>query len=90
MQKAGFDLNYKIGTIKKKLASAYRGTGDYKLPTKEEVQQLQELGISLERKIKTGQEIGQATFDVSIEKCDEAQNAISNLLERQEKNKEQK
>ena len=90
LQKAGFDLNYKIGTIKKKLASAYRGTGDYKLPTKEEVQQLQELGISLERKIKTGQEIGQATFDVSIEKCDEAQNAISNLLERQEKNKEQK
>ena len=57
---------------------------------KEEIQQLQELGISLERKRKTGQEIGQATFDVSVEKCDEAQNVISKLIERQEENKEQK
>lgn len=90
LQEAGFDLNNKIGGTKERIAMAYRGTGQYKPPTKEEVQQLQELGVSLERKRKTGQEIGQATFDVSVEKCDEAQNVISNLLERQEKNKEQK
>ena len=90
LQEAGFDLNNKIGGTKERIAMAYRGKGRRKPPTKEEIQQLQELGISLERKRKTGQEIGQATFDVSVEKCDEAQNVISKLIERQEENKEQK
>ena len=90
LQEAGFDISYKIGNAKVGITKAYRGKGTYKPPTEEEVQQLEKLGISLERKRKTGQEIGQATFDVSVEKCDEAQNVISNLTKRRKESKNQK
>ena len=40
------------------------------------------MGISLEKKKKTGQDIGKATFDASVEKCDEAQEVLERLVEK--------
>ena len=40
------------------------------------------MGISLEKKKNTGQDIGKATFDASAEKCDEAQEVLDRLVEK--------
>ena len=40
------------------------------------------MGISLEKKKNTGQDIGKATFDASAEKCDEAQETLDRLVEK--------
>ena len=44
----GIKLKYRIGEIKNGIACTHRGKGNYKKPTKEQVQELQKLGISLE------------------------------------------
>ena len=46
----GIELSYKIGITKTYIASAHRGNGRGEKPTQEQVQELQKLGISLERR----------------------------------------
>ena len=50
--------------------------------SEEQVKILLDMGISLEKKKKTGQDIGKATFDASAEKCDEAQEVLDRLVEK--------
>ena len=63
----GLEPTDKIGRIKSSITQAYRGKGNYKPPTQEQVEELKILGISLEEKdtvqefidtINTLQEIG--------------------------------
>ena len=49
-KKLGIILNDKIGQTKMSITSAYRGNGNSEKPTQEQIQKLQKLGISLERR----------------------------------------
>ena len=55
-EELGMKLNDKIGQTKKGIADAWRGNGTCKKPTQEQVQELQKLGISLEKRKRTGKE----------------------------------
>ena len=72
---ARIDPTICIGTIKKQVAGAYRGVASYKdAPTQEQVQQLLEMGISLERQqVFDGNDVGKAGFGTPIEICEAAQ-----------------
>ena len=87
--KLGIELNDKIGKTKMNIASAYRETGNGRKPTKEQVQRLLELGISLERKNRSSKEIAEATISSlkDIELADKEDKALQELVE---KNKTQK
>ena len=82
LKKAGLEPKDKIGIIKNSITQAYRGKGTYTPPTEEQVKIMLDMGISLEKKKKTGQDIGKATFDASVEKCDEAQETLERLAEK--------
>ena len=82
LKKAGLEPKDKIGQTKSTIAQAYRGKGTSTPSTEEQVKILLDMGISLEKKKKTGQDIGKATFDASVEKCDEAQEVLERLVEK--------
>ena len=85
IEKAGLNPDDKIGSSLTDIKRAYNGKGRNKPPTEEEVERFEKHGISLEQKKRTSQEIGQASFDAPVEDCDEAQAALSNLIEKQKK-----
>ena len=91
IEKLGLELNDNIGTTKKNTAQAYRGIGSCTPPTKEQVERLKELGISLEKiegnrtdkfieKLEKLQEIG-----VDVSKIPTSDCTIEKLLQKQEK-----
>ena len=82
IKEIGLEPKDKIGSTKTTIAQAYRGKGQYTPPTEEQVKILLDMGISLEKKKNTGQDIGKATFDASAEKCDEAQETLDRLVEK--------
>ena len=47
-EKLGIELIDRIGNAKMNITNTYRGNGSYEMPTKEQVQKLLELGVSLE------------------------------------------
>ena len=47
-EKLGIELIDRIGNAKMNITNTYRGNGSYEMPTKEQVQKLSELGVSLE------------------------------------------
>ena len=63
MINAGLDPNEKIGVKKKSISQAYNGTIKSKPPTSEQVEKLLTLGIRLDRRKITGEEIAEATID---------------------------
>ena len=82
IKEIGLEPKDKIGQTKSSITKAYRGKGQSTPPTEEQVKILLDMGISLEKKKKTGQDIGKATFDDSAEKCDEAQEVLDRLVEK--------
>ena len=82
IKEIGLEPKDKIGQTKSSITKAYRGKGQSTPPTEEQVKILLDMGISLEKKKKTGQDIGKATFDASAEKCDEAQEVLDRLVEK--------
>ena len=49
LEEMGLDLTQKIGRKKNSIVNAYRGKGGYKPPTEEQVEELEKLGIRLEK-----------------------------------------
>ena len=82
-KKLGIILNDKIGVVKNKIACAHRGNGGYKKPTQEQVQELQKLGISLEKRKRTGKEIARASIDSikNMEVSDKVDGELEGLVE---------
>ena len=74
------------------IASAYRETGNGRKPTKEQVQRLLELGISLERKNRSSKEIAEATISSlkDIELADKEDKALQELVEKNKTQKKEK
>ena len=85
--KIGLDPKEKIGNKKKNISQAYRGIGKSKPPTKEEVQRINELGISVDKRSRTGKEIAKATISSlkDIEMADREDEALKYLEEKTEK-----
>ena len=82
IKKVELEPKDKIGQTKHNITKAYRGTRNVTPPTEEQIKILLDMGISLEKKKKTGQDIGKVTFDASVEKCDEAQEVLERLVEK--------
>ena len=82
-KKLGIILNDKIGVVKNRIACAHRGNGRYKKPTQEQVQELQKLGISLEKRKRTGKEIARASIDSikNMEVSDKVDGELEGLVE---------
>ena len=82
-KKLGIILNDKIGVVKNNIACAHRGNGSYKKPTQEQVQELQKLGISLEKRKRTGKEIARASIDSikNMEVSDKVDGELEGLVE---------
>ena len=87
LKKLGIELTDKIGNTKDRIIQAYRGRGKSIPPTKEQVEQLLELGIKLELKSITGKEIAKATISSikNIELSDEEDKALQELVKEQKK-----
>ena len=79
----GIELSYKIGITKTYIASAHRGNGRGEKPTQEQVQELQKLGISLEKRKRTGKEIARASIDSikNMEVSDKVDGELEGLVE---------
>ena len=82
-EELGIELNDKIGQTKKGIADASRGNGTWKKPTQEQVQELQKLGISLEKRKRTGKEIARASIDSikNMEVSDKVDGELEGLVE---------
>ena len=82
-EELGIELNDKIGQTKKGIADASRGNGTWKKPTQEQVQELQKLGISLEKRKRTGKEIARASIDSikNMEVSDKVDGELKGLVE---------
>ena len=86
LEEIGVDPEKKIGIQKSNIAQAYRGKGTCKSPTKEQVEELAKLGISLERKRITGKKIVEASI-ISLtnqEMADTEDAALKALVEQRE------
>lgn len=79
---ARIDPTIHIGSLKKQIAGAYRGVASYKdAPTQEQVQQLLEMGISLERQhVFDGNDVGKAGFGTPVEICEAAQRDLNTRI----------
>ena len=79
----GIRLNDKIGQTKMSIARAYRRNGSGEKPTQEQVQELQKLGISLEKRKRTGKEIARASIDSikNMEVSDKVDGELEGLVE---------
>ena len=82
-EELGIELNDKIGQTRGNIANAYRGNGRGKKPTQEQVQELQKLGISLEKRKRTGKEIARASIDSikNMEVSDKVDGELEGLVE---------
>ena len=88
-EELGIELNDKIGQTKKGIADASRGNGGYKKPTQEQVQELQNLGISLEKRKRTGKEIAGASISSikNMEVSDKADRELQEVVKEVENKK---
>ena len=86
-EELGIELSNRIGVTKTGIASAYRGNGNRKKPTQEQVQILSELGISLEK--RTGKEIARASIGSikNMEVSDKADRELKELVKEVENKK---
>ena len=84
----GIELSDRIGPTKANITSVYRGNMRGKKPTQKQIQKLSELGISLEKRKRTGQEVVRASID-SIKHMEMLDNAYSEvkILEEEVRNK---
>ena len=82
-EELGIELSNRIGVTKTGIACAHRGNGGYKKPTQEQVQELQKLGISLEKRKRTGKEIARASIDSikNMEVSDKVDGELEGLVE---------
>ena len=88
-EELGIELSDKIGQTRGNIAKAYRGNGGYKKPTQEQVQELQNLGISLEKRKRTGKEIVEASISSikNMEVSDKADRELKELVKEVENKK---
>ena len=84
----GIELSDRIGPTKANITSVYRGNMRGKKPTQKQIQKLSELGISLEKRKRTGKEVVGASID-SIKHMEMLDNAYSEvkILEEEVRNK---
>ena len=84
LEEVGIESTQKIGKKKNSIVQAYRGKGTNKPPTKEQVEELKKLGISLESKKRTGKEIAQASISSlkDIETSDREDAVLKELVEK--------
>ena len=90
LEEIGLNPTQRIGRKKNRIAIAYRGKSKLKPPTKEQVEELKELGISLEYKLRTGKEIAEASISslTDIEMSDREDIALKDLVKKRKKEKE--
>ena len=74
----GIELSDRIGPTKANITSVYRGNMRGKKPTQKQIQKLSELGISLEKRKRTGKEVVRASID-SIKHMEMLDNAYSEV-----------
>ena len=88
-EELGIELSDKIGITKTYIASAHRGKGSGKKPTQEQVQELQNLGISLEKRKRTGKEIAEASISSikNMEVSDKADRELKEVVKEVENKK---
>ncbi len=88
-EELGIELSDKIGITKTYIASAHRGKGSGKKPTQEQVQELQNLGISLEKRKRTGKEIAGASISSikNMEVSDKADRELQEVVKEVENKK---
>ena len=91
-EELGIELNDKIGQTKMSIASASRGKGSGKKPTQEQVQRLQNLGISLEKAKRTGKEVVRASIDSTkhMEVSDKTDRELKEFVKEVENKKKNK
>ena len=98
IEKLGLNLTNKPGKKLNRIACSYRKEckniprkkGEHIPPTKEQVEELKKLGISLEYKSRTGKEIAQASISslTDIEMSDREDSALKDLVKKRKKEKE--
>ena len=88
-EELGIKLSDKIGQTRGNIASAHRGKGSGKKPTQEQVQELQNLGISLEKRKRTGKEIAGASISSikNMEVSDKADRELQEVVKEVENKK---
>ena len=88
LEKIGLEPTQKIGLKKNNIVQAYRGKGVCKPPTKEQVEELKKLGISLESK-RTSKEIAEASISslTDIEMTDKEDAELRKTIEKEKKKK---
>ena len=88
-EELGIELNDKIGQTRGNIANAYRGNGRGKKPTQEQVLELQNLGISLEKRKRTGKEIAGASISSikNMEVSDKADRELQEVVKEVENKK---
>ena len=88
-EKLGIELIDRIGKAKMNITNTYRGNGGYKKPTQEQVQELQNLGISLEKRKRTGKEIVEASISSikNMEVSDKADRELKEVVKEVENKK---
>ena len=84
LEKIGLDPTQRIGVKKIEIARSYRGQGTLKPPTKEQIEELKKLGISLESKKRTSKEIAEASISslTDIEMADIEDSALKDLVKK--------
>ena len=87
-EELGIELSDRIVPTKANITSVYRGNMRGKKPTQKQIQKLSELGISLEKRKRTGKEVVGASID-SIKHMEMLDNAYSEvkILEEEVRNK---
>ena len=98
IENSGLDLTYKPGKKLNRIACSYRKErkeiprkkGEHRQPTKQQVEELAKLGISLEYKSRTGKEIAEASISslADIEMSDREDSALKDLVKKRKKKKE--
>ena len=88
-EELGIKLSDKIGQTRVSIARAYRGDRNRKRPTQEQVRELQELGISLEKRKRTGKEIAGASISSikNMEVSDKADRELQEVVKEVENKK---
>ena len=85
----GLEPGDKIGSKLNTMRTSYRQAKKGKKPkgtppTEEQVKRMQEIGIILEIKKITGQDIGQASYTANVQECDDAQADLNRLVQEQQ------
>ena len=84
IEKLGLNPDDRIGITRSNIVSVFRGTIKGRKPTEEQVKKLLELGISLEKRERTGREIAEASISSlkDIEMADREDVALTALVEK--------